>query len=188
MIKKAILTLTVLAFAFSPFASSASMDNPAPAVWEITICGINPVHEDGTPGETVCLDEPILVSSTTVEPEIPALPDALDLCSSGILCYDGVSDGSNGYKHLVTLSEHRWAGGKGIAYYGPTNCYNTNYGARAMPSGWNDRVSSVYTYYGCWTEVYQHENYGGASYLCRPNCPDLAGTGMNDQTSSFILW
>lgn len=55
----------------------------------------------------------------------------------------------------------------------------------SMPGGWDNVVSSFRNYSNCWTNHYEHANFGGAStgYL-----DDRSSMGaMNDQTSS-IRW
>ncbi|HEV7742869.1 MAG TPA: peptidase inhibitor family I36 protein [Pseudolysinimonas sp.] len=56
------------------------------------------------------------------------------------------------------------------------------YAASAMPTGWNDRVSSVRSYWGCQTTLYTNAAFAGTSAVYSSSA--ALGT-MNDKTSSY---
>lgn len=56
----------------------------------------------------------------------------------------------------------------------------------AMPSGWNDRVSSFKSFGQCATKIWQDVGYGGSSYGFVVNSTYVGAT-LNDQASS-IQW
>jgi hypothetical protein len=51
------------------------------------------------------------------------------------------------------------------------------------PYGWNDTVSSFLGYSDCETRLWEHDNFGGASYGAYTNS-SYVGDAMNDKASS----
>ena len=56
--------------------------------------------------------------------------------------------------------------------------------AASMPSGWNDRVSSVITESGCANTLYKNINFGGTTFSIGRNSSAAQLGTFNDQTSS----
>jgi hypothetical protein len=56
----------------------------------------------------------------------------------------------------------------------------------STPAGWNDIVSSFRNYSYCYTRVFEHNSYGGASLGYIPST-GYVGDSMNDRTSS-VRW
>jgi hypothetical protein len=53
-----------------------------------------------------------------------------------------------------------------------------------MPEGYNDRVSSFYSYNNCETTLYEHTNSGGRSYGPKKNA-SIGALWINDEASSM---
>lgn len=70
-----------------------------------------------------------------------------------------------------------------VSVSGATCSAGGRYTYASMPSGWNNRVSSAYTYAGCKSRHHQYVNFAGASYLC-----GCAGMGAMDNLTSSIRW
>lgn len=56
----------------------------------------------------------------------------------------------------------------------------------SLASGWNDVISSFRSYASCWTKLYEHGNFGGATYGYTGDS-SYVGDAMNDRASS-IRW
>lgn len=68
-------------------------------------------------------------------------------------------------------------------YQGGSFCTSANHAE--MPSGWNDRVSSLKVAPGAQVELYEHGNYGGRKTTVSGNISDLGSQSFNDTASSF---
>lgn len=84
--------------------------------------------------------------------------------------------------------EHRDYGGSSLIIYSDYTCTEFDQWVSALPSNWNDRISSSLAYSGCnYSWHYENANFGGAVINCGAGCANLGGTAMNDRTSS-IYW
>lgn len=90
---------------------------------------------------------------------------------------------------LGMLFQHIIYNGKYLHYWGAVPCDQTYYYLNSMPSGWNDRVSSVDSHSCNMTILYEHINGGGDVRYCTPDCNDLRNGNppFNDKTSS-VIW
>ena len=61
--------------------------------------------------------------------------------------------------------------------------------ANLVPSGWNDRISSIAVYGNAGVYVYQDINYGGIHIFINGNTPDIRADGVewNDFISSMYV-
>lgn len=58
----------------------------------------------------------------------------------------------------------------------------------SMPSGWNDRVSSLWVWYPVdYIVLWSDEGFGGSSRLFYSGTDNLNGWGFNDVTSSYQI-
>jgi hypothetical protein len=86
---------------------------------------------------------------------------------------------------LARLYEDTFHGGDYVLVTGPTSTYCVDgfqVQASSMPAGFNDVVSSVRSYFGCQTRLYQNASYGGSSATFYS--PTSLG-GMNNIASSY---
>lgn len=70
-------------------------------------------------------------------------------------------------------------------YQGASVCTSAN--NAGMPSGWNDRISSLKAASGYQVEVYEHGNYGGRKVTLSGNISELGSRNFNDIISSYKL-
>jgi len=84
-----------------------------------------------------------------------------------------------------------WTGAR-LIYYGSSSCTTTlsdaDFSKSAMPTGWNDRVSSIRDYASCDIKLYKDINFGGAStgWINAGSTPGYnRPASWNDQASSF---
>jgi hypothetical protein len=61
---------------------------------------------------------------------------------------------------------------------------NVDASVSSMPGGWNDKISSFRGYAGCWTKIFEHSGFGGASLGYQADTSYVGGA-MNDKTSSI---
>lgn len=177
------------AFLLPTTASSASGDLSDELVWDVLFCAVEPDLEDGTPGGVACADHAVPLRSAGGT-DLPAFPD--DPCGMGLLCLDNGDGGSTTWTTLGVQWEHTQYRGQYLVWStsAPGACYNYSFTINAMPSGWNDRVSSAKANpnAGCWMRNYEHELKGGTYLLCATTCYDMAASGFNDRTSSVYFY
>ncbi|BBC33031.1 uncharacterized protein SGFS_043250 [Streptomyces graminofaciens] len=87
----------------------------------------------------------------------------------------------------VVLYQHANYGGASFTLTGDYGC-DTNADvdwqlSSFSPYGWNDTVSSFLSYSDCETRLWEHDNFGGASYGAYVNS-SYVGDAMNDKASS----
>lgn len=134
----------------------------------------------------------------------PGAPAPITGLESGFCSYsaDGtyscVGNGQEYYVHVLGIFfEHvNYQGANfGIIALSPSTqspCVGNSRPAFAMsvmPSGWNERVSSVYS--ACNVHLFQHEGYRGRDAWCwgsNRGCTQLTTQDFNDRTSSFKIW
>jgi len=73
-------------------------------------------------------------------------------------------------------------GGATLTWTQSTSC--GRFQAASMPSGWNDRVSSVITESGCANTLYKNINFGGTTFSIGRNSSAAKLGSFNDLTSS----
>lgn len=103
----------------------------------------------------------------------------------GSVTPDQLNAGANTPSSIVVLSIDY----KDINFSGATLTWTQNNGcgsfqAAAMPSGWNDAVSSVVTRSGCANTQYKNINFGGTTFSISRNSSAANLGSFNDQTSS----
>jgi hypothetical protein len=87
--------------------------------------------------------------------------------------------------------EHINFTGAQLRYYGSSPCTSTttdaDFSFSAMPTGWNDVISSVRDYNQCDVKLYMHSSFGTPStaYVNYGSTGKNLSTGWNDQVSSF---
>lgn len=72
-----------------------------------------------------------------------------------------------------------------INYVGSSFCVAPSQ-ANAMPTGWNDRVSSVRLASGIRLELYEHNNKRGRMLMLESSAPNFVALRFNDVLSSFV--
>jgi hypothetical protein len=83
--------------------------------------------------------------------------------------------------------EHADYRGSTFIFTSSYSCAEYSHYLSAMPSGWNDRISSARAFSGCYHSYhYEHIHAGGAVRDCGAACPYI-GDALNDRTSS-IWW
>ncbi len=103
----------------------------------------------------------------------------------GSVTPDQLNAGANTPSSIVVLSIDY----TDVNFGGPTLTWTQNNGcgsfqAASMPSGWNDRVSSVITRSGCANTQYKNINFGGTTFSISRNSSAANLGSFNDQTSS----
>lgn len=73
-------------------------------------------------------------------------------------------------------------GGTSLAWYQSTKC--GAFYAAAMPSGWNDTISSVIAYNGCATTLFHNASFAGSTYVIDKNGSASTLGSFNDEASS----
>lgn len=73
-------------------------------------------------------------------------------------------------------------GGTSLAWYQSTKC--GAFYASAMPSGWNDTISSVIAYNGCATTLFHNASFAGSTYAIEKNGSASTLGSFNDEASS----
>ena len=63
---------------------------------------------------------------------------------------------------------------------------DTDFSLASMASGWNDVVSSFKCYANCYCKIYEHTNFGGATYGYYSSS-SYVGAAMNDRCSSITF-
>jgi len=66
-----------------------------------------------------------------------------------------------------------------------TICVSGSVQAATMPAGWDNRVSSYHSYYGCQTRIHEDTNYNGLSQTAADD--GSLGT-LNNETSSYKVY
>jgi hypothetical protein len=72
--------------------------------------------------------------------------------------------------------------GSSLTWFQSAGC--GSYTASSMPTGWNDVVSSVATYSGCGSTLYQNINFGGTTSSVGVNSSKSTLGSFNDEASS----
>lgn len=88
---------------------------------------------------------------------------------------------------VAKLYENASYGGGFLTVSAPSTSYCTTSSISVTPmaSGWNDRVSSVQSFYGCQTRLFTNTGYGGTAGTYT-NAASLGA--MNDVTSSYRVF
>lgn len=87
--------------------------------------------------------------------------------------------------------EHADGTGAKLKYYGGSACSATtsdaDYSRGVMPTGWNDRISSIRDYNGCDVKIYKDGPFAGdrTGYINYGSSGHAVPSGYNDKTSSF---
>jgi len=98
---------------------------------------------------------------------------------------------------VSTASAQRWGRGatpqSGVCFYEDINfggryfCTPVGQTTTSVPSGMNDRISSVRVFGNAAVTLYRDPNFRGQSRLIDSNAPDLRGLGFNDLISSYSV-
>ena len=111
---------------------------------------------------------------------------ALDEIRPGIFAAQGVSLAAS--SHLVDLYDAANRTGSSYALYGSACDTNADAdGSYALPSAWNDRISSFQGFGNCETKLFENGDYTGNTY--GPIfATDYVGATLNDEASSLRVY
>jgi hypothetical protein len=109
-------------------------------------------------------------------------------CPAGATC---IYSGDGDTLRAIFYENINWTGAR-LMYYGSSPCTATlsdaDFSKSVMPTGWNDRVSSIRDYASCDIKLYTNTNFGGPS-TAWINAGSTPGYNLpaswNDQASSF---
>src|ERR1044071_1658539 len=97
--------------------------------------------------------------------------------------------------HVSVASAQRWGRGavprSGVCFYEDINfggrylCSSTGDSTSRVPSGMNDKISSVRLFGNADVTMFRDPNFEGQSRIVDSNVPDLRAFGFNDRMSSY---
>jgi hypothetical protein len=176
------VTVATTALAAVPLAGAAP---DAVAAGTLPALGTNCVQEatllGGTPGSPVCFARFDDAISFATGSQV----HLVDAESSRLVTPDELAGASplTGLPISIMYADAGY-GGASFTWTG-TACTTTHsYAEPSMPSGWNDRVSSMHVYQNCNNTLYADISYGGASVSSGRNGSESSLGALNDKGSS----
>ena len=109
----------------------------------------------------------------------------------------GILMGAALLAHVSTASAQRWGREatprSGVCFYEDINfggryfCSPVGVTTATVPSGMNDRVSSIRVFGNAAVTLYRDPNLRGQSKIVDYDVPDMRGLGFNDRVSSYSV-